>query len=259
MMKLFRPFHFNLPPMIRAGIAAAALLAGFLAQAQNDAPAKALDFSAFRIISDRNIFNPNRYATSGRSNYHPTSATRRTPSVSFVGTLSYSEGETPGEYAFFDGTSYDYRKVLKQDDTIVGYKISAITPDSVTLTQDTNRIVLKMGMQLRDDGSGHWYLSDGTSSFGANYSSRGRRRGGNFNSRSFAGAPETAGANTDTNSTDNAESDVSTDADPSQPDNGGPDNNATPTITLPAGPAGDALQRLMQLRQQEEQQTGNRN
>jgi hypothetical protein len=45
------------------------------------------------------------------------------------------------------------------------------------------------------------------------------------------------------------------------PDDAGnpPEPDGAATLALPSGPAGDALQRLMLLRQQEEQQTGNRN
>ena len=183
--------------------------------------------------------------------------------------MRYDEGETPGLYAFFDGTSSDYRKALKRDDMIVGYKIAAITAESVTLVQDTNSLVLKIGMQLRNDGAGHWYLADGTTllagnSYG-NYSSNGRRRGGNF--RFDPTAPETPGQNgSDTNAVDVAggpdmppdqgtAGDTPPGADPGTP----PDNGTPPTLSVPAGPASDALQRLIQLRQQEEQQTGSRN
>src|SRR6266404_1853175 len=70
-----------------------------------------VDYQSFRIISERNIFNPNRSGRSDRSEYR----TRREPdrrgrSTAFglIGTMSYEKGS----FAFFDGTSSEYRKVL---------------------------------------------------------------------------------------------------------------------------------------------------
>jgi len=86
------------------------------------------DYSAFKLINERNIFNTRRsprYVPSDRRE------TRRTRSESFalVGTMRYEKGL----FAFFDGTRSDYRKVLKQDETIAGFKITGIEPSHVTL------------------------------------------------------------------------------------------------------------------------------
>lgn len=113
----------------------------------NAAPAS-LDYSAFRLIADRNIFDPNRFPHTG-----PRVSTSRTvDSFSLVGTMSYEKGD----FAFFDGTSSDFKKVLKPADTIAGYKVVAISPDSVKLAQSTNQLVLAVGTQMRRQDDGTW-------------------------------------------------------------------------------------------------------
>jgi hypothetical protein len=68
---------------------------------ETNAPSRS-DYTSFRIIAERNIFNPNRSGRAGRN------ATRREPekrkrveSFALVGTLSYEKGQ----FAFFDGAS----------------------------------------------------------------------------------------------------------------------------------------------------------
>ena len=136
-----------------------------------------LDESSFRIISDRNIFNSRRSAR-----YVPSSAPRtrgtRSENFALVGTLSYEKGP----YAFFDGSRSDYRKVLKPDDTIAGFKVVSIEAAHVKLASATNEIDLHVGMQLRREEEGEWRLSErpevlepspnrGSSSFSRSYPS----------------------------------------------------------------------------------------
>ena len=115
-----------------------------------------VDFDSFRVIAERNIFNPNR---SGRRDYTRREPDRRTRVESFalVGTMSYEKGR----FAFFDGTSSDYRRVIGASDSIAGYTISAVTPEHVTL-QSTNQteIKLPLGMQMRRVEDGDWELTE---------------------------------------------------------------------------------------------------
>lgn len=106
-----------------------------------------LDYSAFQLVADRNIFDPNRARTA-----RPSAAPKTTDSFSLVGTMSYEKGT----FAFFDGTRADYKKVLKQDESIAGYKITAISPDSVSLMLNTNIVQLNVGTQMRRRDDGSW-------------------------------------------------------------------------------------------------------
>ena len=255
------PVHFRIGMLL----ALLVLAPGFLANAQTtNAPAPPASYSTFsKFISERNIFNPNRSARAANTPYRPRTRTVRRNSFALAGTMSYDEGENAGLHAFFDGTSADYRKALQLDGTIAVFKITSITPDSVTLVLDTNTTVLKIGQQMRDDGRGHWALSTETISYASNSSgaaSRGGRRGNN--GRSNETGSDTPPENSDTAPADGQPMpDLGTDQGEPPPDAAEPAADSAPaeTVTLPAGPASDALRRLMELRAQEEQQSGNRN
>ncbi|HQL77904.1 MAG TPA: hypothetical protein PLU91_06875 [Verrucomicrobiota bacterium] len=119
----------------------------------NSAP-PSLEYSAFKVIVDRNIFDPNRYPRrAGEPRARPVPKT--VDSVTLVGTMSYEKGW----FAFFDGSSSEFKKALKLTDTIAGYKVAAIAPTSVNLAAGTNRLELKVGMQMRREEDGPWMLS----------------------------------------------------------------------------------------------------
>jgi hypothetical protein len=133
-------------------LAAIALAGGFSSSAQSSGRATTKDFSAFQIISDRNIFNPNR---------RPRIQNDRRPativdSFALTGTMSYSDVQL----AVFDGTSSDYHKALERGGKIAGYSVAEIGHDSVKLSSGTNNIDLKVGMQMRRSEDGKWAASE---------------------------------------------------------------------------------------------------
>ncbi len=124
----------------------------FAAQSGNSATNR--DYSNFEIIGKRNIFNPNRsrgYVPRDRT----PSVYRRIESFALVGVMSYGRGPM----AFFDGTRSDYKKVLKPNDTIGGFKVTAIDDSSVKLASSTNEIEVQVGMQMASEEGGPWKLS----------------------------------------------------------------------------------------------------
>src|SRR5213079_1577570 len=85
------------------------------------------EYSAFKVIAERNIFSPNRRArSSGVRGARPVT---KLESLTLVGTMSYEKGR----FAFFEGTKSDYRKVLKPADVIAGFTVADIAPDAVKL------------------------------------------------------------------------------------------------------------------------------
>jgi hypothetical protein len=120
---------------------------------QTNAPSRP-DYSYFRIIADRNIFDPDRYPRHSRSSRRDDRQGPAVDEFSLVGTMSYQKGT----FAFFDGTSSDYRKVLKLDDAIAGYKVAEITPNAVTLKTTDKQIEMKVGSQMRHEDQGGWQL-----------------------------------------------------------------------------------------------------
>lgn len=120
------------------------------------------EFSAFKLITERNIFDPNRVY------YRPGSQPVRKTTESFglVGIMSYEKGT----FAFFDGNSSQYTKAVKLNDSIAGYKVTKIEPNAVSLLAGTNRVELRVGMQLRRDEGGEWAPSSQSEVYAANAS-----------------------------------------------------------------------------------------
>ncbi|MFZ0826444.1 MAG: hypothetical protein WAO02_03380 [Verrucomicrobiia bacterium] len=133
---------------------ALALVNGFWAAAQpSNAPA-GTEYSSFRIIAERNIFDPNRYP-------HAAQAVRRTtdnrvPAFSLVGTMTYKKGML----AFFDGTDADYRKILAPRGMINGYTVVEITLRGVRLESAGKTVEMKVGAQMRQEAKGEWQLAE---------------------------------------------------------------------------------------------------
>jgi len=112
-----------------------------------------LDYASFRIISERNIFNANRSSRSGRGR-RDQSRPVKVETFSLVGTMSYAKGDV----AFFDGSSSQFRKAFKPQDTIAGYKIVCVTPNSVNLEKDGKTMEFAVGAQMKRQDEGPWEL-----------------------------------------------------------------------------------------------------
>jgi hypothetical protein len=99
----------------------------------------------FKLFTERNIFNAKRsergyIASPLAENPRP----RPTDFFALVGVMSYEKGP----FAFFEGSSSQFQKVLKPDDSIAGFKLGEIRSDAVKLVSPTNEIDLKVGMQM---------------------------------------------------------------------------------------------------------------
>ena len=120
-----------------------------------------LDYSSFKVIVDGNIFDPNRYPHRGPNPVRPPPKT--IDFLTLVGTMSYEKGT----FAFFDGTSSEYKKALKLADGIAGYKVTNIAPNGVKLTSGTNVLELGVGAQLRREENGPWLPAGQSTSYAA--------------------------------------------------------------------------------------------
>ena len=140
-------------------IAALALANGFFAGAQSNGVPGDTDYARFsQFITDRNIFDPNRYPRNSRprTTYtRPRIRTAGAPEFTLVGTMNYRKGM----FVFFDGNNSDLRKVLEVGGSIAGYTVEAVTPASVKLLgADKKEIEMKPGDQMRQE-EGNWQLA----------------------------------------------------------------------------------------------------
>lgn len=205
-----------------------------------------LDFSSFKSVAERNIFNGNRSGqrmTSTRSSTQQRSV--RVESFSLVGTL-LSEDRDP--VAFFDGTGSELRKALKAGGTIAGFTVKEILHAGVRLAEGTNTLDVLVGSGMRREDEGLWKsstvvisyasASGGGTSGGSGGSSSSRARTdntGNNNGRSAgrnAGGRNGATARSDTGGGSAASSSSSSDS-------------------LPAAQVDEVLKRLMEKREKE--------
>ena len=212
-------------------LALALLLAGgFSAAAQSNSnrvpgPTDYGRFSSF--ITERNIFNPSRYAINpDRPRPITRQQQRSAPTFTLVGTMSYEKGM----FAFFDGNQSNLRKVLYQSESnnIAGFTLAEITPAGVKLqAADKKQIVelnIGQGMQLIGNSwqkpiQGGFSSGGGNSGFGG---FAGQNRGFDSGSSGESAAPAA--------------------------DSSSPDTSAVPS---PALEGNDVLKKLMQQRQQE--------
>ncbi len=141
-----------------------------------ESPPSRQDESAFRIVSERNIFDANRSGGQVRL------SSRRAPRVesfTLVGTLAYEKGA----FAFFEGSSSELTKVLKSEGVIAGHKLVDILADGVKLEADGKTMDLAVGSAMRREDEGAWRPGDavasssgGSSRRDDDDSSRSRRR-----------------------------------------------------------------------------------
>ena len=172
--------------LIAMAVIAVCSQSGF-AQSTNT-PSK-LTYDSFRTVSDRNIFNPNRYARSSGRTTQRTSSTpaSRVESFSLVGIMAYEKGV----FAFFDGTKSDYKHALQAEGVIGDYKVVSVSDNLVKIANGTNTHELKVGMQMRREDEGDWFLSEGGESARKRIvSTRTRTRGGTRGESSTEGGGE---------------------------------------------------------------------
>ncbi|MGE3311356.1 MAG: hypothetical protein AB7O66_15420 [Limisphaerales bacterium] len=170
------------------------------------------DFSSFRLIPDRNIFNVNRSARSSRPPRESSSRSPQVDSFALVGAMSYSKGD----FAFFDGSDSEFRKVLKPGDSIAGFQIKGVGLNSVSLDANGKPTELAIGSHFRREEGGEWQLVAEPAPSSSTSSSRGRE------SRSYSGERS-----------------------------GSEDSPKTAPTESGGGDANDILQRLMKMREQE--------
>jgi hypothetical protein len=156
--------HFIVAPGRRPALrlALALMLAGsyFAAAQSNNGVPGPNDYNRFsQFITQRNVFDPNRYAQSTPPAFRPRTRPTYTPAFTLVGTMSYEKGM----FAFFDGNQSELRKVLYQSASngIAGFTVAEIMPSSVTLqTADKKQTVqMKIGQTMRQEGA-RWQLAE---------------------------------------------------------------------------------------------------
>lgn len=112
----------------------------------------ASSFDAFRLIVDRNIFNPNR---ASRTRAAPEEKPPRVDEIALVGTMNYAKGLV----AFFESADASFKKTVSPGDVIAGFKVERISSDGVDLTREGSALTLKVSHQLRRVEGSDWAVN----------------------------------------------------------------------------------------------------
>ena len=141
---------------------------GYSASVQSTNVPGPTDYQRFSgFISQRNIFDPDRYALTAPPRNRTTTRTvvRSAPAFGLVGTMAYEKGM----FAFFDGNSPEYQKVLYESESnnIAGFIVAEITTSGVKLqTADKKQtMTFKIGDTLQQQNDGTWDIGGSTGSF----------------------------------------------------------------------------------------------
>ena len=113
--------------------------------------APAVPFEAFRLVTDRNIFNPNR---TGRRDRSAEEQAPRVDVIALVGTMESDRGLR----AFFDGSDTAFRKAVHVGDSVEKFKVTQIAPNAVDLDRDGKSLSVHVGQQLRRPEGADWNL-----------------------------------------------------------------------------------------------------
>jgi hypothetical protein len=116
----------------------------------DSAIAPSAPFETFRLVGDRNIFDPNR---TGRRNRSEEPAPR-VDTISLVGTMNYEKGL----FAFFDGSEAAYRKALRVGESVAQFKVTKIAANGVDLERDGKTIPMQLAQQLRRPDGADWTM-----------------------------------------------------------------------------------------------------
>ena len=143
-------------------------------------------FDEFKLITQRNIFDPNRSAPGRPRRTEEAPKPKRIDYMNLVGAMSYEKGR----FAFFDGSSSEYRKSVKPGDSIAGYKVADVTAAKVTLESGDKKIEVPVGGQLKREDEGEWRLNATPESF----ASSGSGSGSSDSSSSSTSTPGASGS-----------------------------------------------------------------
>lgn len=104
----------------------------------------------FRIVSDRNIFNPNRVVRRERPAEEPV---QRAETIALVGTVQSPNGVL----AFFNSADTpSHRKTLKVGESVGPFKVTRIATDGIDVERDGKSMPVRVGQALRKPEGGDW-------------------------------------------------------------------------------------------------------
>lgn len=159
-MRAKRPFH-TCPTLWRRwwpALMSGLYLFAITSRGAEETPAPPAEppFDSFKIITERNIFDPNRRKPSERTQPRvERPAPPKIDRLELVGTLI----SKTNALAFFVGTESSYQGAFKKDAAIADHKILAIQPESVRLEMEGGSVEFKVGQQMTRREGEAWQMA----------------------------------------------------------------------------------------------------
>jgi len=196
-------------------------------------------YDDFKLILDRNIFDPNRRARRPDRTEPDRPPEPKVDIVALTGTLIYQKGT----FAFFDSNSSEYRKTAKAGDEIAGFLLKDVDQSHVALEREGRQLELKVGQQLRRLDEGAWEITSGERLAGTGGSSRSSSRRPGSSSGSAASNNRSLGS--ERSSSDPVDGDA---------ENPESDESEAPAAEEADEGPSDVLKRLLEQRRKEQEQ-----
>jgi hypothetical protein len=112
-------------------------------------------FENFKLILDRNIFDPERRAPRERDR-EPRPEPPREESFTLLGTMSYADKQV----AFFKGTESAWSGAVKLGESVAKHKITGVAYEKVLLEYDGETVELMIGKSRSRRGDEKWETND---------------------------------------------------------------------------------------------------
>lgn len=113
------------------------------------AVAPANSFEAFRIVTEKNIFNPNRV---GLTRATPEASAPRVDEIALVGTVEYGGQRV----ALFESADVAWRKSVREGETLGEFTVRRVGAEGVDLVRGEQVMALRVAQQLRRPEGGEW-------------------------------------------------------------------------------------------------------
>jgi len=119
------------------------------AAAATKAVSPADSFEAFRIITEKNIFNPNRV---GLTRATTESKPPRIDEIALVGTVEFGGKRV----ALFESAEVAFRKTVAEGETLGEFTVRRVGSEGVDLVRGDQVLVLRVAQQLRRPEGSDW-------------------------------------------------------------------------------------------------------
>ncbi len=138
-------------------VSALILAGGAFAQDSGRASGPSLD--SFKLILERNIFDPDRAPARGPRQRAESPGDELPPvdALALIGAVVHDSTVV----AVFTGSRDEYRATVRPGDTLAGMTVSAISTNGVALQLDGQRFELPVGSHLSRVGDGPWQVASG--------------------------------------------------------------------------------------------------